>query len=116
VGVRPSTAFASKDVDFIAITKSQRKAVTRQLDLICQTIHPTEKTLETFGHQFRNLLILANLGNLFKAISACIVSMICQFGEIARLNDDYELSLYFRLASRPEWPISEFYMVGLQTS
>jgi hypothetical protein len=31
----------------------------RQLDRICQTVQPTEKTFDTFGHEIRNLLILA---------------------------------------------------------
>ena len=47
------------DTDFIAIARSQLTALMRQLDLICQTVHPSEDTFNTFGHSIRNLLILA---------------------------------------------------------
>jgi hypothetical protein len=48
-----------EDIEFVAIARSQLVALTRQLDLICQTIHPDEKTFESYGHTIRNLLILA---------------------------------------------------------
>jgi hypothetical protein len=47
------------DTDFVVIARSQLIALTRQLELICQTVHPNETTLDTFGHNIRNLLILA---------------------------------------------------------
>ena len=47
------------DRDFIAVGRGQLTVLTRQLDRICQTVHPTEKTLDTFGHDIRNFLILA---------------------------------------------------------
>jgi hypothetical protein len=50
---------AAAERDFIAISRGQLTALTRQLDRICQTVHPTEKTFDTFGHDIRNLLILA---------------------------------------------------------
>jgi hypothetical protein len=50
---------AQADKDFIAVAHGQLTVLTRQLDRICQTVHPTEKTLSTFGHDIRNLLILA---------------------------------------------------------
>jgi hypothetical protein len=34
-------------------------ALTRQLDRICQTVQPAEETLSVYGHEIRNLLILA---------------------------------------------------------
>lgn len=46
---------AAAEQDFIA----KLTALTRQLDRICQTVHPTKKTFDTFGHDIRNLLILA---------------------------------------------------------
>ena len=48
-----------EDVAFIAIARSQLAALTRGLDLICQTVHPHEKTFDSYGHTIRNLLILA---------------------------------------------------------
>jgi hypothetical protein len=50
---------ACHDVDLIAIARSQLTVLTRQLNRICQTVHPTTQTFETFGHDIRNLLILA---------------------------------------------------------
>ena len=47
------------DTDFVAISRSQFTALMRQLDLICQTVHPREDTFNAFGHSIRNLLILA---------------------------------------------------------
>ena len=56
IGLSPG---AEGDVGFIATARGQLKALTRQLDRICQTVHPGEGTLETYGHDIRNLLILA---------------------------------------------------------
>jgi hypothetical protein len=47
------------DTNFVAIARSQLTALMRQLDLICQTVHPSEDTFNAFGHSIRNLLILA---------------------------------------------------------
>jgi hypothetical protein len=44
---------------FIAIALSQLNVLTRQLEGICQVIHPTHSTFDTYGHTIRNLLILA---------------------------------------------------------
>lgn len=46
--------------DFLAVALGQLNVLTRQLDNICQTTHPTEKTFDTYGHAIRNLLILAS--------------------------------------------------------
>jgi hypothetical protein len=43
----------------LAIAKSQLSVLLRQLQRICQTIHPSEENMEAFGHDIRNLLILA---------------------------------------------------------
>lgn len=43
----------------IATAQGQLVVLTRQLQRICQTIHPNKETLSTFGHDIRNLLILA---------------------------------------------------------
>lgn len=50
---------AARDLHFIAMARGQLKALTRQLDRICQTVHPIEETLSIYGHEIRNLLILA---------------------------------------------------------
>jgi hypothetical protein len=56
-GVSPG---AQQEVDVIATARSQLTVLTRQLDRICQTVHPAVQTFETFGHDIRNLLILAS--------------------------------------------------------
>lgn len=43
----------------LAVAHSQTTVLTRQLERICQTVHPTERTFSTFGHDIQNLLILA---------------------------------------------------------
>ena len=43
----------------IAVARGQLTALTRQLERICRTVHPTDETFEVFGHDIRNLLILA---------------------------------------------------------
>lgn len=50
---------ASKERNRIAIAKGQMTALIAQLARICQTVHPTPQTFETYGHDIRNLLILA---------------------------------------------------------
>lgn len=46
------------DRDALATARSQLTALTRQLARICQTVHPIDATLDVFGHDIRNLLIL----------------------------------------------------------
>jgi hypothetical protein len=50
---------AEEDSRFIAMARGQLKTLTRQLDRICQTVHPAEETLSIYGHDIRNLLIIA---------------------------------------------------------
>ena len=50
---------ARNEANVIAITRGRLIALTRQLDRICQTVQPTEGTFGAFGHDIRNLLILA---------------------------------------------------------
>lgn len=50
---------ARHDADIMAISRGQLTALMRQLDRICQTVHPTPATFAAFGHDIRNLLILA---------------------------------------------------------
>jgi hypothetical protein len=47
------------DTNFVAIARGQLTALMRQLDLICQTVHPSEDTFNAYGHSIRNHLILA---------------------------------------------------------
>lgn len=51
--------FSSEEADFIALARGQFSALARQLDRICQTVHPAASTFNTYGHDIRNLLILA---------------------------------------------------------
>jgi hypothetical protein len=50
---------AKQDVNEIASYRGQLRALMRQLEHICQTVHPCTQTLSMFGHDIRNLLILA---------------------------------------------------------
>lgn len=45
--------------DVLARSHGQLIALTRQLGEICQTAHPTRENFKVFGHEIRNLLILA---------------------------------------------------------
>lgn len=45
---------------YIANSRSQLTILLRRLETICQTIQPSEKNLEAYGHEIRNLLILAS--------------------------------------------------------
>lgn len=47
------------EADVIAVARSQLDVLTRQLDRICQTVQPAEQTFGAYGHDIRNLLILA---------------------------------------------------------
>lgn len=44
---------------YVASVRSQLTLLTRKLETICQTVQPSEKTLDVYGHDIRNLLILA---------------------------------------------------------
>lgn len=50
---------SNDDAHAIAMSLGQLNVLTRQLEEICQTVHPAPNTLETYGHAIRNLLILA---------------------------------------------------------
>ena len=43
----------------VASVRGQLTLLTRKLETICQTVQPSEKTLHVYGHEIRNLLILA---------------------------------------------------------
>jgi hypothetical protein len=44
---------------YVASARSQLTSLTRKLGTICQTVEPSEKTLNVYGHDIRNLLLLA---------------------------------------------------------
>jgi len=50
---------ARADGDLIEMSIGQLIALTAQLDRICQTIHPAPENLDVYGHDIRNLTILA---------------------------------------------------------
>ncbi len=50
---------ARSEQNAVAIARSQLQALGRELERICQTVHPKEPNFGTFGHDIRNLLILA---------------------------------------------------------
>lgn len=47
------------DHDALAMTRVQLAVLVRALDRICETVHPSRENLAVFGHDIRNLLILA---------------------------------------------------------
>jgi hypothetical protein len=49
----------SADKAYVGSSRSQLTSLIRKLETICQTIHPSEKNLGVYGHETRNLLILA---------------------------------------------------------
>lgn len=46
--------------NIIALGVGQANALMRRLDQICQAVHPAADTLNVYGHEIRNLLILAS--------------------------------------------------------
>ena len=48
-----------QDRNAIAKARGQLAVLTRALEELCQTVHPEGANLQTFGHDIRNLLILA---------------------------------------------------------
>ncbi len=44
---------------FIASARSQLTLLVRRLETICQTVQPSPQTFDVYGHEIRNLLILA---------------------------------------------------------
>jgi hypothetical protein len=183
----------------IAVTRGQLVALTRQLQRICETVHPSTETFNVYGHEIRNLLILActeveahwrgvlnangasksddrfstkdyvkvtfamrlseysisfpfypwispirpfekwgttgqptreldwydsyntvkhdreknfkkaTLENAFKAVSACAVMMLAQFGDPNHIEPRSELQYFFQPKDVPRWPPSEVY-------
>jgi hypothetical protein len=55
-GMNPDTA---KHRELIQISNGQLVALKEALERICRVIHPIDDTMPTFGHDIRNLLILA---------------------------------------------------------
>jgi hypothetical protein len=47
------------DANVIAISVGQLTALTRHLERIFQAVHPSDRNFEVYGHDIRNLLILA---------------------------------------------------------
>jgi hypothetical protein len=55
----PSAQHESNIANVIAIARGQLTTLMRQLERICQTVQPEGPNLSAFGHDIRNLLILA---------------------------------------------------------
>ncbi len=47
------------DKAFVAGARKQLTLLVRRLEMICQTVQPSDSTLDVYGHEIRNLLILA---------------------------------------------------------
>jgi hypothetical protein len=50
---------AQHEPNIVAVKRGQLLALTRKLDHVCQTVEPEGDNLKTYGHDIRNLLILA---------------------------------------------------------
>lgn len=95
-----SPSFRS-DRNALAAAKGQMAALTTQLAQICRTIYPDERTFSTWGHDIRNLLILAatevemNLRGVLKANGSTKIKPnmndYVALAEILRL-EDYSIS------------------------
>lgn len=48
-----------QDQDVLAMTRVQLGVLVRALDRICETVHPSRENMAVFGHDIRNLLVLA---------------------------------------------------------
>lgn len=68
----------------IAIAKGQLVSLISRLQQICQTIHPTLATYQTYGHEIRNLLILA-----CTEIEAQWKGILKANGAVAEKTNDY---------------------------
>jgi hypothetical protein len=55
----PSAQHETNIANLIAIARGQLTTLVRQLERICQAVQPEGPNLEVFGHDIRNLLILA---------------------------------------------------------
>jgi hypothetical protein len=55
----PSAQYETGIANIIAIARGQLTTLVRQLERICQTVQPEGKNLDVYGHDIRNLLILA---------------------------------------------------------
>jgi hypothetical protein len=49
----------ARDRDAIAMGRGQLGVLVRLLDRVCETVHPDARNLSAFGHDIRNLLVLA---------------------------------------------------------
>ena len=47
------------DFNYVANSRGQLTLLVRKLEIICQTVQPNPRTLDAYGHEIRNLLILA---------------------------------------------------------
>src|ERR1700683_5163449 len=71
---------------YIANARGQLTLLTRKLEIICQTVQPSQKTLDVYGHEIRNLLILAAT----EAEMHCRGILVANGSQIQRLNsNDY---------------------------
>ena len=75
---------------YVAESKTQLIVLARRLEAICQTVQPTQVTLDVFGHEIRNLLIIA----------ATEFEMHCR-GVLKRngYTDNLNINAYSRLAT-----------------
>ena len=56
-GFNPETASFRQSIE---VSNGQLVALKNQLESICRVVHPNDRTLEVYGHEIRNLLILAS--------------------------------------------------------
>ncbi|MHC2284101.1 hypothetical protein ACVME8_010771 [Bradyrhizobium diazoefficiens] len=61
LGVQPTLWTPPREGEkaYVASARGQAAILVRKLELICQTVQPSNRTLRVYGHEIRNLLILA---------------------------------------------------------
>lgn len=61
LAIEPTLWSPDLDVEraYVAGARGQLTLLVRKLELICQTVQPSDRTLHVYGHEIRNLLILA---------------------------------------------------------
>jgi hypothetical protein len=105
--------FANKA--YVASARSQLTLLTRKLQNICQNVQPSEKNLEAYGHETRNLLILAatEVEMHFRGILTANGSLVQRFNsnEYVKLIEplkllDYTITFHDFPDLPPVWPFA----------
>lgn len=89
---------AQQEANVVATARGQLSVLARQLGRICQTIHPEGNALESFGHDIRNLLILACTEVETHWRGVLIANHVARAGDHLKTSDYVKLSSPMRLS------------------